>query len=157
MLEALCSVSLALALVSVLLGYRLHVAVRTLRLLRSPIISKHEDQPAERARSPQMYLHACAQRLGVSTQTLKDLGFRTAPVATAAGGAYSLVTPAVPSDIESLAREAMGEIAVEVRAVGGRVQVPPTSWRWIARAVERGRKSMNPPTESQAWKRSQIP
>jgi len=100
--------------------------------LHTPLFTT-EAQPAEQHRSPAMYLHACSRRLGVSTQTLKDLGFE----AVETGGHYSLKAPTVPKRLEELARGAMLEIAAESR----KGQIPATSWRWIALAAEKWRKT----------------
>ena len=97
----------------------------------TPFVALVEHQQPAAARSPQMYLYACSEALGVSTQTLKDLGF------TVGGdGPYSLIPPFVHPALEASAREAMGEIATEARAYGNKVHVPATSWRWIARVAE---------------------
>lgn len=117
------------ALVASFIAYK---TAKALAEVQTPIILEHEDQPTERAPSPARYLFACSKRLGVSTQTLKDLGFKPHQNPD---GSFSLTAPTVVPEIEKRAREAMLEIAAEARGPGGRATFPPTSWRWIAKAI----------------------
>ncbi len=126
-------VEAALIVLGLVAGFGWARAVRLQRVVDSigVDIAKREEQPAERHVSPARYLYACSQRLGVSTQSLKDLGFT--PVHEG-DNVYRLESVTLPPDLEVLAREAMGEIAAECRPIGNRVQVPATSYRWIAKA-----------------------
>ena len=119
------------ALSGFLLAARRYAAAPAPELPASVLLANGpEDQPPEKHDNPSRYFYACAQRLNVSTQTLKDLGFT---VTRDDDGTCRLNVPEVPKDLEALARSAMLEIAAEARQ--GRI--PVTSWRWIANVAAR--------------------
>ncbi|MEK9722409.1 MAG: hypothetical protein VW405_02840 [Rhodospirillaceae bacterium] len=110
--------------------YRLNRRLeRELGEFTAPFIDKSEDVAADKAASPQQYLYTCSKRLGVSTQTLKDLGFRAESMGD---GWYYLSAAHCPEALENMAKAAVAEIAAEGRPMGSRIRLPATSWRWIA-------------------------
>lgn len=113
-----------------------------LREATAPHVATTDTQPAEKHKSPAQYLYACSERLGVSTQTLKDLGYTVREGPT---GVFTLHAAHVPKGLEAMAREAMLEIAAESRGTGTRASFPATSWRWIALTAARwARESKGP-------------
>lgn len=95
--------------------------------------------PAPHGASKQRTLLAYAERHGVTTQWLKDLGYTV--VEGDERGAWRVVAPVFTSVAERAARSALTEMfaVAKVDPMGARVAFPDDSWMLIAKAIDGAR------------------